>query len=56
MEEIEKKAGASEVPYIIYEGEMWRQEIICRRLIALAAVIFAAFVGSNLYWIVRFFG
>ena len=45
--------GAPDVPYFVYESELCRQEAICRRLIALAAFIFAVFVESNLYWIIR---
>ncbi len=52
----EKKIGAPDVPYFVYESEMLRQEAICRRLIALAAVVFTTFVASNIYWIVRLFG
>ena len=56
MDEKERKPSAPDVPYFVYESEMLRQEAICRRLIALAAVVFTAFVASNMYWIVRLFG
>lgn len=52
----DNKGGAPDVPYIVYESEMCRQEAICRRLIILAAFVFAVLVASNAYWIVRLFG
>lgn len=39
------------VPYIVYESALARQERTIKRLWMLCLVIFAAFVGSNLYWI-----
>lgn len=56
MDEKEITTGAADVPYFVYESEMCRQEAICGRLILLAAFVFAAFVASNAYWIVRLFG
>lgn len=55
MDEREKRPSVPDVPYFIYESEMLRQEAVCRRLIALAAFVFAVFVVSNMYWLVRLF-
>lgn len=40
------------VPYLVHEAEMTRQERTIRRLFILCLVIFIAFVGSNLAWII----
>lgn len=39
------------IPYVVHEGMMARQERTIRRLWVLCLVIFLAFVGSNAYWI-----
>lgn len=41
----------ADIPYIIHEGAMARQERTIRRLWILCLVIFLAFVGSNAAWI-----
>lgn len=56
MDEKEITTSAPDVPYFVYESEMCRQEAICGRLILLAALVFAVFIASNVYWIVRLFG
>lgn len=40
------------IPYLAHEAEMARQERIVKRLWILCLIIFLAFVGSNLAWIV----
>lgn len=44
-----KKDG---VPYIVHEGAMARQERTIKRLYIIILVIFLAFVGTNVGWII----
>lgn len=39
-----------QIPYIVHEGMMARQERTIRRLWILCIIIFVAFVGSNCAW------
>lgn len=39
------------VPYIVYEGEMARQERHVKRLVVMLAVMLALFFASNMAWL-----
>lgn len=51
-EEKRKSINTDSVPYIVYESSIARMERINKRFLVLILVIFLAFVGTNLGWII----
>lgn len=53
---MEEKKTVAQIPFIAYEASMARMERTQRRLWVATLVMIGLLAGSNLAWIIHFFG
>lgn len=44
------------IPFLLYEAEMTKVEMMIRKFWVMCLVLLGVLVGSNLCWIIHFFG